>query len=66
MSSANQDWIEIAKGGLPDFTKYGFHTGLKVEVRHLDGSEELTIYQGHGLFGNGLSMFEPCTHWRPA
>lgn len=60
------EWIEIdEEGGLPDFREYGFHTGKKVDVRHLDGSEEVTIYQGYGLFGSGLAMFEHVTHWRP-
>lgn len=60
------EWTEIkSTADLPNFQKYGFQTGRKVEVRHLDGSEEVTIYQGYGLFGNGISMFEPCTHWRP-
>lgn len=60
------DWIKIESAkDLPSFVEYGFQTGKKVEVRRLYGSEEVTIYQGYGLFGNGLSMFEPCTHWRP-
>lgn len=60
------DWIEIdEEKGLPDFREHGFHTGKKVEVRRIDGSKEVTIYQGYGLFGNGLSMFNHVTHWRP-
>lgn len=62
-----RDWIEINQiSDLPNFQEYGFHTGKKVEVRRDDGSEEVTIYQGYGLFGNGLSMFNTATHWRPA
>ena len=59
------DWIKIEAKTLPNFKEYGFHTGKKVEVRRIDGSEEVTIYQGYGLFGNGLSMFKGATHWRP-
>lgn len=58
------DWIHIASQGLPDFIKHGFHTGKLVDVRREDGTEETTIYQGQGLFGNGVSMFKPATHWR--
>lgn len=58
------DWREIEKDGLPDFKEYGFHTGKKVMVRRADGLEEETIYQGYGLFGNGISMFNDATHWK--
>lgn len=59
------DWIKLDDEE-PDFRIYGFHTGKKVEVRKDDGTEEVTIYQGYGLFGNGKSMFDAVTHWRPA
>ncbi len=59
------DWREIKTQGLPDFREHGFHTGRKVEVRRASGIEEVTIYQGYGLFGDGLNMFDDATHWRP-
>lgn len=60
------DWIS-ASDEPPDFLEYGFHTGRKVEVRRADGSEQITIYQGFGLFGEGgmEALFEDVTHWRP-
>mgnify|MGYP001559255866 FL=1 len=62
-NNINLGWICI-EDGLPDFREYGFQTGQTVMVRRIDGSEEETIYQGYGLFGNGISMFLPVTHWK--
>ena len=64
MTAPMSDWKEIKKEGLPNFIIYGFHTGKKLMVRSIDGSETETIYQGYGLFGNGISMFDGYTHWR--
>jgi hypothetical protein len=62
-------WIDAQKDGLPNFRIHGFHTGRKVAVRRKDGSEQVTLYHGYGLFGDrGCSMlehFEDITHWRP-
>lgn len=54
--------IEIAKDGLPDFTKHGFHLGKMVHVRYADGMEALVYYQGYGMFGKDNR--EDVTHWK--
>lgn len=63
-SNGELGWVPVSEG-MPDFKVHGFHTGRTVMVRRIDGSEEETIYQGYGLFGNGISMFLPVTHWKP-
>lgn len=61
-----ESWTEV-KRKLPEFVIDGKEiTNRPVYVRHIDGTEELTIYQGWGHFGYAPDFLPTVTHWKYA
>lgn len=52
----------------PDFRVFGFHKGVKVDVRRVGGEIHLAVlYHGYDLYGPpGNALWNDVTHWRPA
>lgn len=62
----NLPWNDASQK-MPNFVVDGeVITDLPVEVRHADGREERTIYQGFGHFGYSPNYMEDITHWKYA
>lgn len=58
-----EDWFDVRKQ-FPNFIIDGQPKVIKVRVRHADGREEDTIYQGFGQFGYAPDFMEDVTHWQ--
>lgn len=59
----DREWNDTRKR-LPTFVVDGSVVNdTRVKVRHVDGREESTIYQGFGHFGY-YPYFDDITHWK--